>query len=73
MLQPPQLFRSDIVSKPSSTMPLQSLSTPSHSSTPPLVTSHSQPLAGFLSASKKPVRQVYWHAPATQVASAFIS
>ena len=48
-LQPPQLLGSRHESKPSSMMPLQSLSRPSQISTPPLVCT--QPLAGSLSAS----------------------
>ena len=50
-------------SKPSSTVPLQSLSRPSQTSTPLLVFAHSQPLAGSLSASKKPAEQVNLHMP----------
>ena len=57
-LQPPQLATSVMKLKPSSTVPLQSLSKPSQASTPALVFVHSQPLRRILSASKKSVKQV---------------
>src|SRR6185369_2232915 len=76
-LQPPQLLRSVIRLKPSSTVPLQSLSMPSQTSgmTPPsapviTVGVHSQPLAGFLSASMVPSRHSNPHLPAAQVGAA---
>src|SRR5262245_33044423 len=70
MLQPPQFAGSLTKLKPSSTTPLQSLSRPSHASTPPFVFTHSQPLAGLLSASKKPAKQVDLQTPFTQAGSA---
>src|SRR4051812_27800837 len=76
-LQPPQLLRSDIRLKPSSTTPLQSLSMPSQTSgtTPPsapviTVGVHSQPLDATLSASMVPRRHSYPHLPAAQVGAA---
>src|SRR5262245_3987096 len=66
LLQPPQWAMSRLKSKPSSAVPLQSLSWPSQTSTPLLLFTHSQPLAMLPSASKKPERQVYWQVPFTQ-------
>src|SRR5262245_51605065 len=58
-------------SKPSSTVPLQSLSRLSQVSTPPFVGSHSQPFDAFLSASTKSPTHVIVHWPFTQSAVEF--
>ena len=70
-LQPPQLATSVMKSKPSSTMPSQLLSRPSHASTPLFVFTHSQPLVGSLSASKKPAKQLNLQTPAWHTGSEF--
>src|SRR6266540_879451 len=55
----------------SSTMPSQSSSRASHASTPALVFTHSQPLLAMPSASKKSVKQVNLHMPATHAGFEF--
>jgi hypothetical protein len=73
VLQPPQLAASFMKSKPSSTTPLQSLSRPSHASTPAFVFTHSQPFVGSLSASKKFWKQLNLQTPAWQTGSEFFT
>src|SRR5690349_114985 len=73
LLHIPQLLTSFRKSKPSSTTPLQLLSNPSHASTPAFDFVHSQPLVGSLSASKKSVKQLNLHSPATQAGVEFLT